>query len=64
MGNDKIAAEESDPNEYDKVVTTKDTRIIDAFLSPVIHARMGMAHTGEGMNVMMQALHTEDRSLP
>ena len=61
--NDKVAAGESDPSEYDEVVTTKDTETIDAFLYLIIHARMGMAHTGEGINVMTQALHAEDGSL-
>ena len=42
----------SDPSENGEVVTTKDTETIDAFLSPVIHVRMGMAHTGEGINKM------------
>ena len=64
MENDKIAAGESDPSEYNEVVTTKDTETIDYFLSHVIHARMGMAHTGEGINVITQALHAEDGSLP
>ena len=55
---------ESDPGGYDEIVTTKDTETIDAFLSCIIHVRMGMAHTGEGINVMTQALHAEDGSLP
>ena len=62
--NDKIAAGESDPSEYDKVVTTKDTETIGAPWPHVIHARKGMAGTGEGINMMTQALHTEDESLP
>ena len=62
--NDKIAAGESDPSEYDEVVTAKDTETIAAFSSHVIHARMGMAHTGEGINVMTQSLCAEDGSLP
>ena len=61
--NDKVATGESDPSEYDEVVTTKDTKTIDAFSSHIIHARMGMAYTGEGINVMTQALWTEDGSL-
>ena len=61
--NDKIAAGESDPTEYDEVVITKDTETIDAFSSHVLHVRMGMAHTGERINVMTQALHAEDVSL-
>ena len=64
MENYKVAAGESDPCEYDKVVTTKNTETIDAFLSHIIHARMGTAYTGEGINVMIQALHAEDGSSP
>ena len=64
MENAKIAAGESDPSEYDEVVTTKVTKSIDAFLSHVIHARMGMVHTGEGINMMTKALQAEDGSLP
>ena len=36
----------------------------DAFSSHVIHARMKTAHTGEGINVMSQALCMGDGSLP
>ena len=64
MEDDKVAIGESDPSEYNEVVTTKDTKTIDAFLSHIIHVRMGMAHTGEGINVMTLALHTQDGSLP
>ena len=62
--NDKDATGESGPSEYNEVVTTKDTKTIGAFSSHIIHVRMGTAHTGEGINVMTQALHTEDGSLP
>ena len=62
--NDKVAIGESDPSEYNEVVTIKDTETIDAFSSHIIHARMGMAHTGDGINVMTQALHAEYESLP
>ena len=61
---DKFAAGESDPSEYDEVVTTKDTETIDAFSSHIIHAMMGRAYTGVGLNVMTQALCAEDGSLP
>ena len=43
--------------------TTKESETIDAFSSHIIHARMGITHTGEGINVMTQALHAEDWSL-
>ena len=60
----KAAARESYPSEYDEIVTIKDNETIDAFSSHVIHARMRTAHTGEGINVMTQALCVEDWFLP
>ena len=36
----------------------------DAFLSCIIHAKKGSACTGARLNVMTQALHPEDGSLP
>ena len=58
-----MTAGESDHNEYDEVVTTKDTETIDVFLSCVIGVRKGTAYAGVGLNVMTQALHAEDGSL-
>ena len=57
-------AGESDPSEYDEVITTKDTETIDAFSSHVIHTRTKTAHTGEGINVMTQVPCAKDGSLP
>ena len=62
--NGKAVTEETNPSDYDEMVTTKDTETIDAFLSHVIHARMRTAYTGEGINVTTQALCAEDGSLP
>ena len=53
MEDEEAAAGESDPSEYDEVVTTKYTETIDVFSSHVIHARPRTAHTGEGINVMI-----------
>ena len=64
MEDGKVVAGESDPNEYNEIITTKDTETIDALLSLVIHARTKTACTGEGINVMSWALHAEDGSLP
>ena len=64
MEDNRVVAGESDPNEYNKVVTTRDTKMIDAFSSHIIHVRMGTAYTGMGLNVMSQALCAEDGSLP
>ena len=55
---------ESDPNDYDEIVTTKEAKTIDAFSSWFIQVKMKIAHRGEGINVMTQALHAEDGSLP
>ena len=49
-----------DLTEYDEVVTTKDTKMIDVFSSHIIHARVRTAYTGMGINVMTHALHAED----
>ena len=61
---DGALGEESDPNDYDEIVTTKETDTIDAFSSQVIHAKTKTAHQGEGSNIMTQALCVEDGSLP
>ena len=59
-----VDAGELDPSEYDEVVTTKDTETIDAFSSHVLCVRIVTAYTSMRLNVMTQALHTEDGSLP
>ena len=56
--------QESQTLVNDEVVTTKHTETIDAFSSHVIYVRTGTAHTGMGLNVMTQALCSEDGSLP
>ena len=56
--------EELDSNDYDEIVTTKEAETVDAFSSQVIHTKMKTAHQTEGINVMTQALHIEDGSLP
>ena len=48
---------------YDKIVLTRNTETIDAFLSHVITAKASKAHTSKRINVMTQALCTEDGSL-
>ena len=55
--------EESDPSDYDEIVTTKEAETVDTFSSPAIHTKMKTAHRGEEINMMTQALHIEDRSL-
>ena len=53
-----------DPTECDEVVTTKDSKMIDAFSSRIIHARTKTAFTGAKLNVMTQALHADEGPLP
>ena len=64
MVDDKVAAGALDLTEYDKVVTTKDTNMIDIFSSLIIHVRVGNVYTGVGLNVMTQDLQVEDGSFP
>ena len=64
MDDDKTAVGESDPSEYDELGSTKDNETIDTFSCHVIYARMRTACIDAGLNVMTQALHAEDGSLP
>ena len=61
---DKFAVGVSDLVGYDEVVTTKETKMIDAFSSHIIHARTRSACTSVRLSVMNQALCAKDGSLP
>ena len=61
---DNQAMEESSPDEYDKVVITKNTEIVDAFSSHVIPMMAEKGQMGKCINVMTQVLWTIDSSLP
>ena len=50
--------------EYDEVITTKESEMIDAFSSKNIHARTKTAFTRVRLNVMTQTLHAEEGLLP
>ena len=54
---------ESGLDEYDDVVVTKNTETVDAFSSHVIPMKVEKAYTGQHINVITQALWTEDGSL-
>ena len=56
--------EESDPDGYDQLMYTQNVEIIESFSSHVIPGKAGRAYTGESINIMVQALQTEDHSLP
>ena len=56
-------AEESSSDNYDQVMFTQNVKIIEAFSSHVVLVKVGRAYTGGGINIMVQALQTEDSSL-
>ena len=60
----RVAMGVSDPIEYDEMVNSKETEMIDAFSSHIIHAKIGSACTGTRVNMMTQALCAKDVSLP
>ena len=60
---DKITTKVLDPTEYDEVVTTKNSKMIDTFLSRNIHAQTETTFTGARLNVITHALHAEEGSL-
>ena len=60
----KAATKVLDPTEYNEVVTTKDSGMIDTFSSKIIHARMKIAFTSMRLNMMTQALCAKEGSLP
>ena len=43
---DKVTPKVLDPTEYDELVITEDSKMIDAFSSKIIHTRMKTAFTG------------------
>ena len=57
-------AEESILDDYDQVMFTQNVEIIEAFSSHVMLVKVGRAYTGQCINIMVQALQTEDSSLP
>ena len=57
-------AKESSPDSYDQVMFTQNIETIEAFSSHVLLVKVGRAYTGECINIMVQALWTEDGSLP
>ena len=62
VGDDTV--EESSSDDYDQVMFTQNTETIKAFSSHVVLVKVGRAYTGECINIMVQALRTEDGSLP
>ena len=56
--------EEPDPDGYDQLMYTQNAETIEPFSSHIVPVKAGRAYTGEHINIMVQALQTEDGSLP
>ena len=56
-------AEESSSDDYDQVMFTQNVKTIEAFSCHVVPVKVGRAYTGKHINIMVQALWMEDRSL-
>ena len=55
--------EEVGTNSYDQLMYTQNVETIESLSSSVVHVKAGRAHAGECINIMVQALRTEDGSL-
>ena len=56
-------AEESSSNDYNQAMFTQHVETIEAFSSHVVLVKVGKAYTRGHINIMTQALWTEDSSL-
>ena len=56
--------EEPNPEGYDQAMFTQNVETLDPFSSCMVLVKVGRAYTGEHINIMVQALQTEDGSLP
>ena len=56
--------EEVDTDGYDQLMYTQNVETIEPFSSHIIPVKAGRAYMGECINIMVQALQTEDGSLP
>ena len=56
--------EGSSSNKCNQVMFTQNVKTIEAFSSYVVLVKVGKAYTREHINIMTQALQTEDGSLP
>ena len=55
--------EEVGTNSYDQLMYTQNAETIEPFSSCVVPVKAGRTHKGEHINIMVQALQTEDGSL-
>ena len=64
MGIGNGLQEKLDANDYDSLMYTQKTETIEPFSSHIVPVKAGKAYVGECINIMVQALRTEDGSLP
>ena len=55
--------EEPNPDGYDQIMCTQNVETIEPFSSHMVPVKVGRAYTRECINIMVQALQTEDGSL-
>ena len=56
--------EKFDSNDDDPLMYTQKAEALEPFSSYIIPVKTGKAHLGEHINVMVQALQTQDGTLP
>ena len=56
--------EKFDANDYDSLLYTQKVETIEPFSSHIVPVKTGKAYVGECINIMVQALRTQDGSLP
>ena len=56
--------DKSNVNDDDQLMYTQKVETLEPFSSHIVPVRTGKAYTGECINVMIQALQTQDGSLP
>ena len=61
---DDSIIEEPNPDGYDQIMFTQNVETIEPFSFHMVLVKVGRAYTGKHINIMVQALQTEDGSLP
>ena len=64
IGVDNGQEEKFDVNDYDSLMYTQKAETIEPFSSHIVSVKTGKAYVGECINIMVQALQTQDGSLP
>ena len=64
IGMDNGQEEKFDVNDYDSLMYTQKAETIEPFYSHIVFVKTGKAYLGEHINIMVQALWTQDGSLP